>query len=60
MLFMDKLGTPLTTVRFPHVQMGHEAARLLLDRLLGHTNATKHAVMPVTLVPRESTAAPRR
>jgi LacI family transcriptional regulator len=59
MLFMDKLNPPLTTVRIPQVQMGIEAGRILLDRLLGRTNATQHLVLPVQLVVRESTAAPR-
>jgi LacI family transcriptional regulator len=59
-LFMDKLSPPLTTVRIPHTEMGVEAARILLDQLLGRTTATKHAVLPIRLVVRESTAAPRR
>lgn len=59
-LFMDKLSPPLTTVRIPHFAMGTEAARLLLDRLLGKTTATSHAVLPVELIIRASTAAPKR
>ncbi|MEN3267613.1 LacI family DNA-binding transcriptional regulator [Pseudonocardia sp.] len=59
MRFMDKLNPPLTTVRIPQVDMGTEAARILLDRLLARTTATQHAVLPVTLITRESTAAPR-
>jgi LacI family transcriptional regulator len=57
-LFMDKLSPPLTTVRIPHVEMGVVAARILLDQLLGRTTATRHAVLPIELVVRESTAAP--
>jgi len=38
--------------------MGIEAGRILLDRLLGRTNATQHLVLPVQLVVRKSTAAP--
>jgi LacI family transcriptional regulator len=57
-LFMDKLATPLTTVRIPHSQMGVEAARILLDQMLGRTEATRHAVLPIQLVVRESTAPP--
>jgi LacI family transcriptional regulator len=60
MLFMDKLNPPLTTVRIPQTAMGTEAARILLDRLLGRTTATQHAILPVSLVVRESTAAPRQ
>lgn len=59
-LFMDKLSPPLTTVRIPHSAMGVEAARILLDQLLGHTTATRHAVLPIELVIRQSTAAPGR
>jgi LacI family transcriptional regulator len=60
MLFMDKLTPPLTTVRIPQTAMGTEAARILLDRLLDRTTATQHATLPISLVIRESTAAPRR
>lgn len=60
MLFMDKLSPPLTTVRFSHKQMGVEAARTLLDRLVGRSTATQRTVLPVSLVVRESTARPRR
>jgi LacI family transcriptional regulator len=59
-LFMDKLAPPLTTVRIPHTQMGVEAARILLDQMLGRTDAIQHAVLPIRLVVRESTAAPTR
>jgi LacI family transcriptional regulator len=59
MRFMDRLNPPLTTVRIPQYDMGFAAARLLLDRLAGRTTATQHVVMPVSLVVRESTAAPR-
>jgi LacI family transcriptional regulator len=60
MLFMDKLAPPLTTVRIPQTAMGTEAARILLDRLLDRTKATQHATLPISLVIRESTGAPRR
>ena len=59
-LFMDKLAPPLTTVRIPHTEMGVEAARILLDQLLGRTTATKHAVLPIELIVRQSTAVPAR
>src|SRR5580692_2075720 len=36
MPFMDRLRPPLTTVAFPHYQLGTEAAALLLARLAGH------------------------
>ena len=59
MRFVDRLNPPLTTVRIPKHEMGWEAARILLDRILGKTTATQHAVMPVRLVVRGSTAPPR-
>lgn len=59
-LFMDKLSPPLTTVRVPHTEMGVESARILLDQLLGSTTATRHAVLPIELVIRQSTARPGR
>lgn len=59
-LFMDRLNPPLTTVRFSHTQMGVDAARILLDKLLGRSGAIHHSVLPVSLVVRESTAAPHQ
>lgn len=56
--FMDKLSSPLTTVRVPQMEMGVEAARFLVDLITGQTTATRHAVMPVSLVVRASTAPP--
>lgn len=35
MPFIDRLRPPLTSVRFPHYQVGTEAAQLLLERLGG-------------------------
>ena len=35
MPFIDRLRPPLTTVRFPHYQLGTEAAQLLLERISG-------------------------
>ncbi len=35
MPFIDRLSPPLTSVRFPHYQVGTEAAQLLLERLVG-------------------------
>ncbi len=33
MPFIDRLWPPLTTIRFPHYQLGTEAAQLLLERV---------------------------
>ena len=41
MPFIDLLRPPLTTVRFPHYQVGTEAAQLLLERIGGHNGPVK-------------------
>ena len=33
MPFVDRLRPPLSTIRFPHTQVGTEAARLLIERI---------------------------
>jgi LacI family transcriptional regulator len=58
MPFVDKLRPPLTTVRLPHYQIGAEAAHLLLDRIRDRASPTKSILLPVSLVVRQSTAAP--
>jgi LacI family transcriptional regulator len=35
MPFVDRLRPPLSTIRFPHYQLGTEAAQLLLERISG-------------------------
>jgi LacI family transcriptional regulator len=57
--FMDKLSPSLTTVRIPQVQMGCDAARILLGQMLGTATSIEHKVVPTELVIRESTAAPK-
>ncbi len=57
MPYLDKLRPPLSTVRLPHYRIGAEAARLLLDRIADPTSPSKSIVLPVALVPRQSTAA---
>ena len=47
----------LTTVRQPRAEIGERAARLLLRRLDGETGEER-VVLPVTLIPRASTAPP--
>jgi LacI family transcriptional regulator len=52
MPFMDRLRPPLTTVAFPHYQLGTEAASLLLARLAGSRGRADTAPAPaVRLVP---------
>ncbi|WP_028922063.1 LacI family DNA-binding transcriptional regulator [Pseudonocardia acaciae] len=57
--FIDRLTPALTTVRVPHYQIGAEAARMLLERLGDPDLPAKVITLPVTLVPRASTAPPR-
>src|SRR5579864_2296803 len=56
MPFIDRLRPPLTTVRFPHYQLGTEAAQLLLERI-GHRDApVKILYLAPELVVRKSVA----
>jgi LacI family transcriptional regulator len=57
MPFIDRLRPPLTTIRFPHYQVGKEAAQLLLERIAGHTGPVKILFLAPELVVRGSTAA---
>lgn len=54
----NRLWPPLTTVRWPILEMGRSAARKLLAELRGETPATPDAFEP-RLVLRKSTAPPR-
>lgn len=65
MQFADEFQPPLTTVHVPHLDLGAEAARLLLARLDHPTPADEEAaarpktiLLPLRLVVRASTAAP--
>jgi LacI family transcriptional regulator len=58
MPFIDRLRPPMTTVAFPHYQLGTEAAGLLLDRLAGLASSAKSVLLSAELVVRSSTAAP--
>jgi LacI family transcriptional regulator len=58
MPFVDKLRPPLTTVRIPHYRIGSEAAQLLLQRIRNPHEPIKSILLPLTLVIRQSTAAP--
>ena len=51
---------PLTTVRVPKYELGREAARLLIRRLMGDNGPQQHVVLDHTFVGRGSTAAPRQ
>jgi LacI family transcriptional regulator len=56
MPFIDRLKPPLTTVRFPHYQLGTEAAQLLLERISGADKPVKILYLAPELVVRGSTA----
>lgn len=55
MPFIDRLRPPLSTVRFPHYQLGTEAAQLLLERIEGGEGPVKILYLAPELVTRGST-----
>ena len=57
MPFVDRLHPPLSTVRFPHYQLGTEAARLLIERIEGGESPVKILFLAPELVARGSTVA---
>jgi LacI family transcriptional regulator len=61
MPFVDRLHPPLSTVRFPHSQLGAEAARLLIERIeSGEGNPVKILFLAPELIARGSTIALER
>jgi LacI family transcriptional regulator len=60
MRFVDRLHPPLSTVRFPHYQVGTEAARLLIERIEGGESPVKILFLAPELVARGSTVAIER
>jgi LacI family transcriptional regulator len=56
MPFIDRLRPPLTTVRFPHYQLGTEAAQLLLERVTNRESPVKILYLAPELIVRGSTA----
>jgi LacI family transcriptional regulator len=61
MPFVDRLRPPLSTVRFPHTQVGTEAARLLIERIEnGEGNPVKILFLAPELIARGSTVALER
>jgi LacI family transcriptional regulator len=56
MPFIDRLRPPLTTIRFPHYQVGTEAAQLLLERIAEHNAPVKILYLAPELIIRGSTA----
>jgi LacI family transcriptional regulator len=59
MPFIDRLRPPLTTIRFPHYQVGTEAAQLLLERIAEHSGPVKILYLAPELIIRGSTARAR-
>lgn len=55
--FSDKISPPLTSITFPHYQVGFEAAKLAVERIQNPNSATKVLFLPPELVVRKSTAA---
>jgi LacI family transcriptional regulator len=60
MPFIDRLRPPLTTVAFPHYQLGIEAAGLLLGRIAGAPQPVKVKYLMPEFVARGSTAFARK
>src|SRR6516225_8663161 len=56
MPFIDRLRPPLTTIRFPHYQVGTEAAQLLLELISDGSGPVKILYLAPELVIRGSTA----
>jgi LacI family transcriptional regulator len=55
MPFIDRLRPPLSSVRFPHYQLGTEAATLLLERIDAQDSPVKILFLAPELVARGST-----
>jgi LacI family transcriptional regulator len=56
MPFIDRLRPPLSSVRFPHYQLGTEAATLLIERIEAADSPVKIIFLAPELVARGSTA----
>ncbi|MFC1795634.1 LacI family DNA-binding transcriptional regulator [Pseudomonadota bacterium] len=60
MPFMDRLSSPLTTLRIPHDEIGVRAARLLLSRILHSDKTVTTVSLEPELIVRGSTASPAK
>lgn len=58
MPFIDRLRPPLTTVRFPHYQVGSKAAGALLDLIAGRASPVPVQYLTPELITRASTGPP--
>jgi LacI family transcriptional regulator len=59
MPFIDRLRPPLTSVSFPHYQVGAEAGRLILERIASNGEQPSVLLLEPELKIRGSTAKPR-
>ncbi|HEV2375900.1 MAG TPA: LacI family DNA-binding transcriptional regulator [Streptosporangiaceae bacterium] len=57
MPFVDWLRPPLTTIHFPHYQVGTEAAQLLIEQIAGQGGPVKVLFLAPELIVRGSTAS---
>jgi LacI family transcriptional regulator len=58
MPFVDRLRPPLSSVRFPHYQLGLEAATLLVERIEAAEGPVKNLFLAPEMVARGSSAPP--
>jgi LacI family transcriptional regulator len=56
--FSSMTDPPLTTIHEPFQQMGMEAAGILLNMVSGKKHVSRHRILSVELVIRDSTAPP--
>jgi LacI family transcriptional regulator len=59
MPFMNRLTPPLTSLRIPHDEIGNQAARLLLERILDPESSVRTINLLPELIVRGSSAAPK-
>jgi len=60
MPFMNRLTPPLTSLRIPHDEIGNQAARLLLERILDPESRVRTVNLLPELIIRGSTASPKK
>jgi len=59
MPFMNRLSPPLTSLRIPHHEIGHQAAGLLLERIQNPESRVRTVNLLPELIIRKSTAPPK-
>jgi LacI family transcriptional regulator len=59
MPYADRVTPPLTTIRVPQYDLGYRAASLLLERIKDPGRQPVSELIPLELVLRGSTRAPR-